>query len=151
MDGCSHCIVDNHAAYGSFTVQAAFVPRTEDVGDYIFVKGIANERGRPYSCMEAIIEAWWNAANFGLVYLLNRAGEFMIGRGQPIAQMHLYHAAPSEIVLAGPHPEHTAWLERRTRLNYRSDHGLICGVRCKRAEHKRTYVADGSRWMVWNS
>lgn len=147
IDGCSHCIVDNHAAFGSFTVQAAFIPRTEDTGEYVYIKGVANERGMPYSCMEAAVEAWWSAGNFGLVYMLNQPGEFMIRKGQPIAQMFLYKAVYAEITMQGPHPEHAAWLARRSRPEYRKD-----------LDYMKGKYADGrdapdhlSNWKAWKN
>jgi hypothetical protein len=91
LEKSSHYIVDDHAAYGSFTVQPSFIPVTNDPGDFVFIKGIPNERDKPYICMEACIEAWWNVALFGLVYIITKPGEFMIRKGQPIAQMFIYH------------------------------------------------------------
>lgn len=127
LESSSHCRVDNHAAFGSFTVQAAFIPRTEDPGDYVYIKGIANERGRPYSCMEAAIEAWWSPSNFGLVFLLNQPGEFLIGKGTPIAQMFLLRALAPAIVLEAQHPGYAGWQARRDRSDYRKDHDYMCG------------------------
>ena len=127
IDGSSHYNVDNHAAYGSFTIQAGFIPRTENVNDFVCVKGVANERGLPYSCLEAFIEAWWSAGNFGLVYMLNQPGEFMINKGQPIAQFHLYKGCHAELSHEDVHPEHKAWLARRSRPGYRKDLDYIKG------------------------
>lgn len=124
IDKCSHYEVDAHAAYGSFTVQAKFIPVTDDPGDFIYIKGVPNERCVPYSCMEACIEAWWNVGFFGLVFLLNRPGEFLIRRGQPIAQMFLYHGAagyPDTEFIRGYPTEHAHWLARRSRPDYRKD------------------------------
>lgn len=127
IDPSSHCIVDNHAAFGSFTVQAAFIPRTEHEGDYLYVRGVANERGMPYSCLEACIEAWWSPGNFGLVYMLNRAGDFLIRKGQPIAQMSVMRIPPQAIDLEGPLPEHAEWLAKRSRPDYRKDLDYMAG------------------------
>lgn len=124
VEGSTHCQVDNHAAFGSFTVQAKFVPVTDDPGDFVMIKGIANERNCPYYCMEAMIEAWWNAGNFGLVFLLNQPGEFLIPKGKPIAQMCLYHglAGASTLELVNGYPaEHQVWSKRRTRSDYHKD------------------------------
>lgn len=148
IDGCSHYMVDDHAAFGSFTVQAGFIPRTIDPGDYVYVKGIANERSLPYTCMEAAIEAWWNPGVFGLVYLLNQPGEFLIRKGQPIAQMFLLsgrHAA-STIVHDGVHPGYAEWIKKRSRPGYRKDLDYMVGK-----------LPDGSKveehvtnWKSWN-
>lgn len=124
IERSSHYEVDNHAAFGSFTVQAKFIPVTDDPGDFVYVKGIPNLRGLPYSCMEAAIEAWWNVGNFGLVYLLNQPGEFTIHMGQPIAHMFLYHgvagAATGEIFEGYPEG-HDHWHAKRTRPGYQKD------------------------------
>ena len=124
IDKSSHYEVDAHAAYGSFTVQAKFIPVTDDPGDFIYIKGVANERCCPYSCMEACIEAWWNVGNFGLVFLLNQPGEFIIKKGQPIAQMFLYHGAAgytkTEFIRGLPQT-HQHWLDKRSRQGYRKD------------------------------
>lgn len=124
IDKSSHYEVDAHAAFGSFTVQAKFIPVTEEVGDFIYIKGIPNERCVPYTCMEACIEAWWSVANFGLVFLLNSPGEFIINKGQPIAQMFLYHgsAGSAEIELENGYPQkHKEWHDKRTRPEYVKD------------------------------
>jgi hypothetical protein len=124
IDRSSHYEVDAHAAYGSFTVQAKFIPVTDDPGDFIFIKGVPNERGTPFSCMEAIIEAWWNVGFFGLVFILNQPGEFIIRKGQPIAQMFLYHGAagyPDIETIRGYPQAHAHWLARRSRPDYRKD------------------------------
>lgn len=124
VEKSSHYEVDAHAAFGSFTIQAKFIPVTDDPGDFVIIKGIANERCTPYNCMEAAIEAWWNVGNFGLVFLLNQPGEFLIPMGKPIAQMFLYHgaagAAKTELVEGHP-PGHAEWLARRNRKEYRKD------------------------------
>lgn len=130
VDKSSHYEVDAHAANGCFVVQAKFIPVTQDPGDFIFVKGIPNERCMPYSCMEACIEAWWNVAHFGLVFLLNQPGEFMITKGQPIAQMFLYHGAggSADFEFYDGHPEgHAHWLARRARKDYRKDLDYLKG------------------------
>jgi hypothetical protein len=89
----SHSIIDTHSAFGSFTVQTQFVARTDNVGDFVWIKNIPNERDLPFLCMEAMVEAWWNPAQFGLVFLIKRAGSFTVNLGEPIAQMVLYKAA----------------------------------------------------------
>jgi hypothetical protein len=74
--------------------------------------------------MEAIIEAWWNVGNFGLVYLLNQPGEFIIYKGQPIAQMFILNGASStnDVEMIDGYPsEHFAWLAKRSRPDYRKD------------------------------
>lgn len=124
IDKSSHYEVDSHAAFGSFTVQAKFIPVTEKPGEFVIIKGIANERGCPYSCMEAAIEAWWNVGSFGLVFLLNQPGEFMVNKGQPIAQMFVYDgvAASTTIDLISGYPiGHDGWLAKRSRPDYTKD------------------------------
>ena len=124
IDKSSHYEVDAHAAFGSFTVQAKFIPVTDDPGDFIYIKGVPNERCVPYTCMEACIEAWWNVGFFGLVYLLNQPGEFMIRKGQPIAHMFLYHGAAGSVdteTVRGYPYHHHHWLMRRNRPDYRKD------------------------------
>lgn len=124
IDKSSHYVVDAHAAYGSFTIQAKFIPVTDDPGDFVYIKGVPNERGLPYSCLEACIEAWWSVGNFGLVYMLNQPGEFLIQKGQPIAHMFLYHGAAGSAdvqIVKGYPEEHHHWQARRSRPDYRKD------------------------------
>lgn len=131
VERSSHYEVDAHAAFGSFTVQAKFVPVTDDPGDFVYIKGVPNERSMPYSCMEACIEAWWNVGNFGLVYLLNQPGEFMIHMGQPIAHMFLYHGAAgsADLELVDNYPEqHAGWYTKRTRPDYQKDLDYMRGL-----------------------
>lgn len=130
IDKSSHYIVDNHAAYGSFTVQPQFIPVTEDPGDFVYIKGVANERSLPYSCMEAAIEAWWSVGNFGLVFLCNQPGEFIVYKGQPIAQMFLLsagHAATDMDFVDGFPAEHYEWQKKRSRPDYRKDLDYFVG------------------------
>ena len=131
IEKSAHYEVDAHAAFGSFTVQAKFVPVTDDPGDFVYIKGIPNERGMPYTCMEACIEAWWNVGHFGLVFILNQPGEFMIYMGQPIAHMFLYHglAGAAELELADGYPEkHAGWNVKRTRPDYQKDLDYMRGL-----------------------
>jgi len=124
IEKSSHYEVDAHAAFGSFTVQAKFIPVTDDPGDFVYIKGIPNERSMPYSCMEACIEAWWSVGNFGLVYLLNQPGEFMIYMGQPIAQLLMYHgvAGSADIDFIDGFPaDYVGWHVKRSRPDYRKD------------------------------
>jgi len=88
-DAASHASISTHSTHGGFTVQAAFVPRTKNPGDFIYVKGVPNQYRKPYYALEAMIEAWWNPANFGIVFMLNQPGQFRIHKGEPIAQMML--------------------------------------------------------------
>jgi hypothetical protein len=132
IEKSSHYEVDAHAAFGSFTVQAKFIPVTDDPGDFVIFKSIANERGCPYTCMEAAIEAWWSVGNFGLVFLLNQPGEFIIPMGKPIAQMFLYHgaagASKTEIIEGNP-PGHAEWMRKRSRPDYKKDLDYFRGRR----------------------
>jgi hypothetical protein len=126
----SHYEVDNHAAFGSFTVQAKFVPVTDDPGDFVYIKGIPNLRGLQYSCMEAVIEAWWNVGNFGLVYMLNQPGEFTIQMGQPIAHMFLYHGSAGHAhgELYDGYPDgFNEWQVKRSRKEYVKDFDYMTG------------------------
>jgi len=131
LEKSTHYEIDTHAAFGGFTVQAKFIPRTDDPGDYVYIKGIANERDCPYTCMEACIEAWWNPGHFGLVYLLRNPGEFLIPMGKPIAQMFVLSggAAASDMELVdGYPPEHADWLKKRSRPNYTKDLDYMRGL-----------------------
>jgi hypothetical protein len=131
IEKSSHYEVDNHAAFGSFTVQARFIPRTDNPGDFVLIKGVANERGLPYTCLEAVIEAWWNPGNFGLVFLLNQPGEFLIPMGKPIAQMFLLAGGPAATgveLLDGYPAEHVDWDRKRTRPGYRKDLDYFSGL-----------------------
>lgn len=130
LEKSSHYEVDAHAAFGSFTVQAKFVPVTDNPGDFIYIKGIPNQQGMPFSCMEAVIEAWWNVGNFGLVYMLNQPGEFTVHMGQPIANMFLYHGAAGAAIgeVYEGYPEgHEHWNNRRTRKEYVKDLDYMTG------------------------
>lgn len=130
IDKSSHYEVDTHAAFGSFTVQAKFIPVTDKPGEFVLIKGVANERACPYSCMEAAIEAWWNVGNFGLVFLLNQPGEFIIHKGQPIAQMFKFNQydASADIELIDGYPlEHNGWLAKRSRPDYKKDLDYFSG------------------------
>jgi len=124
IEKSSHYEVDDHATFGGFTVQSKFIPVTENPGDFIYIKGIPNERDEPYTCMEAAIESWWSVSNFGLVFLLKAPGEFLIPMGKPIAQMFLYSGADgatkTELVEGYP-AGHAHWLKRRNRKGYVKD------------------------------
>lgn len=139
---CSHCVVDNHAAFGAFVVQPKFVPVTLRPGDFVFIKGMPNERGLPYSCMEACIEAWWSVGHFGLVYLLNQPGEFIVNLGQPIAQMFVLAGGPAaaevEHVSQLP-PGHAEWQARRSRPGYIKDLDYVKGVTAS-GMHVETHI-----------
>lgn len=137
IERSSHYEVDAHAAFGSFTVQANFIPVTERPGEFIFIKGIPNERAPAFTCMEAVIEAWWQVGNFGLVYLMTRPGEFLIKKGEPIAQMFVYYgqAGAAEFDTVDHYPqEHFEWMKRRTRPDYRKDLDYLKG--CKYSGEK---------------
>jgi len=124
VEALPSCAVDAHAAYGSFTIQPGFIPQTEQPGDFIMIKNLANERGLPYTCMEALIESWWAPSNFGLVFLFNQAGTGMVCLGQPIAQMCVYRQEGGEHgleVIADMPPGHRDWAARRYRPDYNKD------------------------------
>lgn len=132
IDKSSHYEVDNHAAFGSFTVQAKFIPVTDDPGDFVIIKGIPNERDCDYTCMEAAIEAWWSVGNFGLVFILHRAGEFLIPKGKPLAQMYLFYGAAgsAELDMVDGHPPgHAEWQQRRSRPGYQKDLDYFKGMK----------------------
>jgi tetratricopeptide (TPR) repeat protein len=108
LDACSHAEIDNHSAYGSFTVQSQFVPRTKKPGDFVFIKGIGNQYRLPYYFLEAMLEAWWSPANFGLVAMLNQPCNFTIQKGEPIAQMFAINVeqAAYPLVFRDGYPAH---------------------------------------------
>lgn len=116
--------VDNHSAQGSFTLQPGFIPTTCEAGDFLLVKGRPNLRRSWFTVMEALIEAWWQPAPFGLVCLLNYAGEFHVARGEPLAQMAIYRVeggfATMNVTDELP-PLTKAWRKRRRRPGYRKD------------------------------
>jgi Family of unknown function (DUF6065) len=117
-------VVDSHSAHGSFTVQPGFVARTSRPGDFLLIKSLPNQRRPWFTAMDALIEAWWQPGEFGLVCLLNRPGEFVVERGEPLAQMALYRAeagfAPLTIAYGVPAATEQ-WRARRTRPEYRKD------------------------------
>lgn len=137
IERTTHGDVDNHAAFGSFTVQPGFLPVTERQDEFLFIKGIPNERGKPYTCMEAVIEAWWSPATFGLVFLLSQPGRFLIEMGQPIAQMFSFtpgHCLPQDLHIIDAIPdEYRLWDARRNRPEYQKD-----------LDYMRGFHADGS-------
>lgn len=117
-DACSHAIIDAHSTRGGFTVQAMFVPRTKNPGDFIYIKGIPNQYRKPYYVLEAMIEAWWNPAHFGIVCMLNQPGKFTIEKGEPIAQMLLVKASGlnADLELTSElAPHHKEFLEKRSK------------------------------------
>jgi len=121
IDASSHAIVDTHSAHGSFTVQAQFVPRTKRPGDYVYVKGVANQYRLSYYPLEAMIEAWWNPGNFGLVCMLSRAGKFTIKKGDPIAQMLVVNSQQAlyELGTRDGYPPHwQEWDKKRRDPSY---------------------------------
>jgi hypothetical protein len=144
IEKSSHYEVDAHAAFGSFTVQPKFIPVTEREGDFVFIKGIPNERGCPYSCMEAVIEAWWSVGRFGLVFLLNQPGEFMITKGSPLAQMFVLGGAAASTSLelaAGYPPGYEEWNARRSRLEYSKDLDYFSGKQAN-GERVPTHITN---------
>jgi len=123
-------IVDSHSAFATFTVQPGFLVTTQEPGDFVLIKSIANMRGAWFIAMEALIEAWWQPGEFGLVCMMTRPGTFVVERGQPLAQMAVYKAEGGSFGLAVSDqlPEETpAWLERRYRPGYRKDLDYLRG------------------------
>lgn len=129
-----HGNVDMHSARQSFTLQADFVPRTESVGDFVWIGALPNqrrevERRNSFVAMEAMIEAWWNPAPFGLVCLFD--GEVEIEKGQPIARMRVVnvpHNHPTFETSDERHPEWQAWNERRNRPGFSKDLDYMKGL-----------------------
>ncbi|CAN5621309.1 hypothetical protein BH10CYA1_BH10CYA1_42410 [soil metagenome] len=116
IDGASHAVIDNHSSFGSFTVQARFIGRTKSIGDFIYIKGVANQYRQPFNVMEAMIESWWTPSEFGIVCLVNQAGKFTIKKGEPLAQMFVVNTAQAQYSLAtadGYPPLWDEWTERR--------------------------------------
>jgi len=85
-------IVTNHAGPNCIVIQPGWIPVTE-TGVYSYIKGIANDTPRPFMCMEACIESWWNAGDFGIILRMTSAGSFKIGRGEPLASLVLVPAS----------------------------------------------------------
>ena len=56
VESLGSAIVDNHSALATFTVQPGFLVRTQDAGDFILIKSIANMRGAWFTAMDALIE-----------------------------------------------------------------------------------------------
>lgn len=123
LDG-SGITVDTHSAGASFTVQPGFLASTTEVDAFLHLRAVANQRGAPFTAMEALIEAWWQPGEFGIVCLLNRPGTFVVHRGDPLAQICVFLAAGGSAVLEDTTslPEGTeAWRERRYRHGYVKD------------------------------
>jgi hypothetical protein len=132
MERSSHYNVDDHAAYGSFTIQAGFIPVTERPGEFIIIRPLSNQKTPKFFCMDAAIEAWWAVANFGLVCNITGPGEFIVKKGEPVAQMFLYYgqagSASFETVEGFPE-EHEAWNQRRSRPGYQKDFDYLKGLK----------------------
>lgn len=119
----AHAQLETQSAPGGFTVQPGFIPVTQEPGNFIYIKGIPNTRS-PFTCMEALIEAWWNPSRLGLVFLVNEASSFVVQAGMPLAQMFVYdaRAGTAELeVSSGYPPEQAEWEKRRFRMGYRRD------------------------------
>jgi hypothetical protein len=81
--------------------------------------------------MDALIEAWWSPAEFGIVCLMTRPGTIVVDYGCPIAQMNVFlgEAATAQLeVLDEPHPERAAWRQRRYRVGYSRDLDYLKGL-----------------------
>jgi hypothetical protein len=127
----SDAVVDAHSAGGTFTVQPGFIVRTTEVDDFLMVRPLPNVRGVFFSAMEALVEAWWQPGEFGLVCILHRPGTFIVRRGDPLAQMCIYRAAggsaPLRVEEGGVPAQTEAWRERRYRPEYRKDFDYLRG------------------------
>jgi tetratricopeptide (TPR) repeat protein len=116
LDAASHAQIDNHSSFGSFTVQARFIARTKNIGDFVVIKGVANQYRRPFAVLEAMIESWWTPSEFGIVCLVNQPGKFTIQKGEPLAQMFVVNMAQAQYGLAtadGYPPFWDEWTARR--------------------------------------
>lgn len=91
--------VSTHSCLASFTVQTHWVVRTARPGDFVAVVPIANFRFPHFQAMSAMVEAWWNPANFGIVCLLNGPCHFEIPAGTPLAQMFVVPAETLQLDL----------------------------------------------------
>lgn len=116
--------VDTHSAGASFTVQPGFLVSTTEVDAFLMVRPVPNRRAAPFAAMEAMIEAWWQPGEFGIVCLLHRMGTFVVRRGDPIAQICIYLAAggTADLRCTDSLPKETeAWKRRRYRPGYSKD------------------------------
>jgi len=116
LDASSHAQIDNHSSYGSFTVQARFIARTKNIGDFVYIKGVSNQYRKPFNVLEAMIESWWTPSEFGIVCLVNQPGKFTIKKGEPLAQMFVINMEQAQYGLAtadGYPPFWDEWTERR--------------------------------------
>lgn len=130
LDPLEPFVVDNHSACATFTVQPGFIPATAAVGDFVHIRSVPNVRGAWFTVMEALIEAWWQPGEFGIVCMLNRPGTFTVERGEPIAQMSVYNAASGFATMRVDESladETPAWQERRCRPEYRKDLDYLRG------------------------
>lgn len=113
-DAASHAEITTHSACGSVTIQSKLTLRTKQPGDYVYVKGIANQIRQPYHVLEAMIEAWWAPATFGIVMILNQPTKFKIEKGQPIAQMFAVSREKADFdakVIEGSPPRLAEWMD----------------------------------------
>jgi hypothetical protein len=132
IETSSHYIVDDHAAYASFTIQAGFIPTTERPGEFVIIRPLTNEKIPNFLCMDAAIEAWWAVGNFGLVCNIIKPGEFIVKKGEPIAQMFLYYGQAGSAIMEpieGLPEEHNAWSQRRSRPGYQKDYDYLKGLK----------------------
>ena len=131
-EAAPHTSIDTKTTYGSVTVQAGFSVRTDDIGDFVWIKDVPNERDLPFTCMESLLEAWDHSCVVSLVLMLKRAGTFTIERGSPIAQMALYKGEGRSVDMdftVGMPDEHNAHAKRRTRPEYKKDFDYMRGRR----------------------
>ena len=120
----SDITVDAHSCGASFTLQPGFLASTTEVDAFLHVRPVANQRGVPFSAMEALIEAWWQPGEFGIVCLLHRPETFVVERGDPVAQISVYLAGggAAELEVTDTLPMETdGWRARRYRPGYVKD------------------------------
>jgi hypothetical protein len=128
-DAAPHAVVDAHSAGGSFTVQARFIPRTDNVGEMVWIRPVPNRRDW-WTPMDALIEAWWNPGEMGIVCLVNAPGRYRLEAGTPLAQMVPYHADAgfsSVEPTRDAAPDHAEWSRKRSRPDYMKDHDYRMG------------------------
>ncbi|WP_433379224.1 DUF6065 family protein [Actinoplanes sp. CA-142083] len=122
--------VSARAAPASFTLHPGFVVATDHPGEFVRVGGVPNRIAPAWVAMEALIEAWWNPAEFSIVCLLTRPGTVTVAAGDAVAQMNVFLAEAGGARLRvddSPHAEWEAWQQRRGRPEYVKDLDYLRG------------------------